>query len=436
MGSTEYDPNHHTYPLANVMDGDYQTTAIAGGHGNAWMSIKLRHPDQLLGYVYVYNRVDEEYQYLLGEFEVWTGDSFGDLTSMNARFCGRTTATEHGQGPYSFWCGGTSTERRRGSYITIRQVGAGRYLCLGEIVVFGRPPPPSPPAEPPPLVYPDPPAAPAPENPPSPPRLPSSQTPSPPPDIQALSATNLNQAQCNALLADPTSRFHQLWGHEGWAVRHDWDEGCWGGDNVSAAAFFADARSGTTCGRNWYEGNPGPLGRRDGGPTYDWVWPHFTDRRAPALLGFDENIDGWCHTHGGNDHAAGCIREGYNILSLYWPAQYNICRNFEWQLCAAQGLLPGQGGTSMRFAFAPNNLEVRTGFKPLGSCTGYHPRGCGNQGYASSDIFYLEVCIFSTICSNGHELFDLEENQDWTCVMDDHGYARLQGWLMANDENH
>ena len=77
-----------------------------------------------------------------------------------------------------------------------------------------------------------------------------------------------------------------------------------------------------------------------------------------------------------------------------------------------------------------DSLRPYGGWKPLGDCNGWHPRGCHNRGYASSDIFFLEVCILSTICSNGAELFNLEENEDWQCVLDDGGYQQLKEWLL------
>ena len=251
-----------------------------------------------------------------------------------------------------------------------------------------------------------------------------SAPPVPPPDERLLNAQYLNPLQCSALFADRNSRFHQLWGEEGWVVQNNWNGPCW---RHQPNRFYDDALSGASCNRNWYEGNQGPLGRHDGGPTVSWVSPKFTGP-APALLGFDQNIDGWCGS-GGNDHAAGCVRSNYNILSLYSPAQYNTCRNFEWQMCAALGQLPGQGSRTIRFAYAPGALEAFTGWRPLGSCTGWHPRGCGNNGYASSDIFILEVCLYSAICSNAEQMFALDENEDWVCNINPAGVEQLRHWL-------
>lgn len=210
-------------------------------------------------------------------------------------------------------------------------------------------------------------------------------------------------------------------------MRQGHQQGCWGDDPHS---FFLNAMNGQTCGRNWFEGNQGPLGWADRNPTMLDRWPHYT-APAPALLGFDESIDAVCASrNGGFDHGAACVRANYNILSLYWPAQYNVCRNLEWMLCAAMGRLHGQQGNTIRFAYAPGKLETKGGPHPLGSCTGYHPEGCWDRGYASSDIFYLESCIFSTICRNGDEIFRVQEGEDWRCDLSSDGYKQMKRWLL------
>ena len=43
-------------------------------------------------------------------------------------------------------------------------------------------------------------------------------------------------------------------------------------------------------------------------------------------------------------------------------------------------------------AHAPNQLQTAGGDFPLGACNSYSPQGCSN-GYASGDIFYLEVRV-------------------------------------------
>ena len=120
---------------------------------------------------------------------------------------------------------------------------------------------------------------------------------------------------------------------------------------------------------------------------------------APALLGFDESIDEYCSQHmrlddpkrpwivptfsGQGAHAERCVRANVNILSLYGDRlPYNICRNLEWQMCAAQGKLPGQGtnldGTrdrTIKFAKAPRELELYTNNRPA---------ACSDQGSATA----------------------------------------------------
>ena len=147
-----------------------------------------------------------------------------------------------------------------------------------------------PPAEPfPPLRPPDPPQVPPPPS-PTPPPPPSSPTPTPPPPT-----TFLSDGQCRNFWKDPNHRFHQLWGDEGWHVRMRGSSACWDPDG---RGYFARAWLGQDCSRNWYTGNPGRLGHLNGGPTRVWVNPHFTQRRSPALLGFDESIDNYCNSQG------------------------------------------------------------------------------------------------------------------------------------------
>ena len=167
--------------------------------------------------------------------------------------------------------------------------------------------------------------------------------------------------------------------------------------------------------------------------------PHFTAPEAPALLGFDEDIDDYCESHGGRgNHAEACVQANVNILSLYGDRiPYNICRNVEWQVCAAKGTLPGQNSRKIRFAYAPKKLEPYTGVKPIGNCGGYAPLGCGqwSGGYASSDIYYMEACVYTMMCANRDEFWNLEAHEDFVCDMqwegeDGVGYSRLRDYLM------
>jgi hypothetical protein len=232
---------------------------------------------------------------------------------------------------------------------------------------------------------------------------------------------NFDHAHCTFLLQDRESQFHKLWGADGWRKREAWrnDPACWEDDGWQ---FFDNAWWGRDCGRNWYLGTPGMLGMPDGGPDKDWVMPRFTEP-APALLGWDRNINWHCHGTDSN-HAEACVKSNVNILSLFGPGAYSVCRNLEWQVCAAMGALPGQGGNTIVFSTAPKSLPQDGGDFPLGGCNSYAPRGC-SDGYASGDIFYLEVCMYDAMCSNRDSLWALEAGQPWHCDLDYDGYAFL-----------
>jgi hypothetical protein len=103
------------------------------------------------------------------------------------------------------------------------------------------------------------------------------------------------------------------------------------------------------------------------------------------------------------------------------------CRNLEWQVCAARGYLPGQMSRDIRFAFRPAELQIEF----IGACTGYHPAGCGDKGYASYDIFFLEACMYSTMCTNGWELFQLQVGQTFHCELSLEGFNKLRDWTLG-----
>ena len=94
------------------------------------------------------------------------------------------------------------------------------------------------------------------------------------------------------------------------------------------------------------------------------------------------------------------------------------------------GRLPGQGNALIRFSPAPNTLWPAGRDKPIGWCGGYTPAGCYEQGYYSSDVFYLESCIFSMMCSNREELWQLRAGQDFYCTPDYDGFAQMRDWLL------
>lgn len=238
----------------------------------------------------------------------------------------------------------------------------------------------------------------------------------------------LDAQKCDALMRDPSHIFRRMWHAEPWRFRRDGQPTCFErrrdqkDREQPPHEYFQETKMGTNCNSNWFEGCPGNLGRVN-------QPPHFT-AMAPALLGFDETIDWFCNKEHqyfstglyGNDHAGNCANSNNNILALWGDRlQYNICRNLEWQTCAAQGKLPGQGGVGMRFAYAPMDLDLNAyggAGKELGHCRGwkpdYMPQGCPD-GYATDDIFFLEVCLFNQICANGEEVFRLAVGQFFVC---------------------
>ena len=239
-----------------------------------------------------------------------------------------------------------------------------------------------------------------------------------------------------------------MWAAEAWGTMENGRPACWdvqreGWERHRQASgrFFDAVDSGSICKTNWYEGNGGRLGMVGGGPAFP-RHPGGT-RSTPALLGFDETIDQHCTEHlphhgaqGPWGHAERCVAANRNILSLYGNrVPYNICRNLEWQVCAAQGKLPYQGGQTIMFAIPPGSLEPSgaTG-KPLGKCKGWvpgnRPEG-GIYGYATDDIFYLEVCLLNAICRNGDSLFHLRAGEEFVCDYSSDKFRDLQRTLLT-----
>lgn len=147
-----------------------------------------------------------------------------------------------------------------------------------------------------------------------------------------------------------------------------------------------------------------------------------------------------------------CDRASVNILQLKplgngtftrGKVDWNICRNFEWQVCAARGRLPKQRSGLMRFTMAPAQLwlDGSNGSTKFGRCSGYHQARCFPlEHYANDDIFILEVCVMQRLCRNGGALFQLEPQRrrryrmstyDFTCDFSHEGFAQLRALLVG-----
>jgi hypothetical protein len=95
-------------------------------------------------------------------------------------------------------------------------------------------------------------------------------------------------------------------------------------------------------------------------------------------------------------------------------------------MCAARGWLPGQMSRAIRFAYRP--AELRPEY--IGACTGWAPAGCGEEGYASYDIFFLETCMYATLCTNSDELFQLGVGETFKCELSREGFEQLRDWVL------
>ena len=293
---------------------------------------------------------------------------------------------------------------------------------------------------------------PMPPLPPHPPPLPPG--PPPPPNQHTPMLTS---AKCDAMLRDTTHRFRRMWAAESYAPMGGARRACWEQnraasrqgrtfwdstyDDIDPALFFNETWHGAWCKKqNWYEGTSGHwIGAQ--GMIRHWSG----HQRKAALLGFDEDIDKFCHkarhaddgqlwTNVAEGHQIDCIKAGLNILSLFSPRlPYNLCRNLEWQLCAARGELPYSVGEIV-FARAPKDLFVRGPHSRLDKCSGWAPPDAppgGVFGYATEDIFHLEVCVYNQICENRMELFDLDVGEPFYCELSMSRFSELQEILLT-----
>lgn len=244
------------------------------------------------------------------------------------------------------------------------------------------------------------------------------------------------------MFRDEAGLFRKMWSAEPFTQRQPNRPNCWDRARDDARrgqdpeVYFEDAINGAHCESNWYEGNPDNLGLMHTRPSYS--------ADAPALLGFDETIDDYCRAQpevnsaaaadGGNWHASRCIAANLNILSLYGTrVPYNICRNLEWQVCAAMGTLPGQRTPQIVFSKAPREMDPGPeSDKPFGQCRGWRDRNddCEN-GYATDDIFFLELCMYNAICDNRDSLWQLDVGTPWQCHLNRTRFDGLRQTLLA-----
>lgn len=194
--------------------------------------------------------------------------------------------------------------------------------------------------------------------------------------------------------------------------------------------YFDDVEAGAHCATtDWY-----------GGSSDEDNHGLFPGDEAFALLGFDGDIERYCWDLAGYGSAE-CDRANAHILQLMEgppaPAvKWNTCRNFEWQVCAAKGLLSDkQRSRKMRFAFQPNELWLsgNGGWHEFGACGGLHEDSCESDdepGFGNDDVFFLEVCLLNQVCLNGAQLFELEDYEEFVCDFSPTGFGELRRILL------
>ena len=66
-------------------------------------------------------------------------------------------------------------------------------------------------------------------------------------------------------------------------------------------------------------------------------------------------------------------------------------------------------------------------------CGGVREDTCDSDedpGFGNDDVFFLEVCLFSQVCLNGAQLFQLDDYEDFACEFSTDGFHRLRRWLL------
>ena len=217
-----------------------------------------------------------------------------------------------------------------------------------------------------------------------------------------------------------------MWG-AAWVWKEAWQGGCW--DGLGGREWLNRAFEGTWCDRNWMSGSAAPM--RDDRPWFS--------APAPALLGFDETILGYCSHLVGLDFDGGdlntelaerCVRANKNVLRLLSGGRpWDMCQNIEWQMCALNGKLPGQDGRKVSFASAPKDVQLQWWTDPSTHPT-YTPRW---DGYSLGDVFFAELCVTYALCRNRARLFELEVGETMECDLDHEGFGHLVDKFLSSE---
>lgn len=251
------------------------------------------------------------------------------------------------------------------------------------------------------------------------------------PGLPIPPAYALTSTRCRAMLSDPLSKFWTLWGLKAWEKLPNGAMGCWNGP-FAGSSYFDHVLSGGQCDANWFEGAKGALGQQASRPRFTAA--------APALLGFDDTIFSFCsaqidepvhfvktkYTGDFNEELAErCERANQNILRVISKRlPWTMCQNLRWQVCALTGKLPGQGGNQVRFATAPNELDMRVWQRPDSWPCDEHGK-CPKGKFAVGDVFFAEVCLVDSLCRNGDAIFALGKGELFECDFDPDAFLKL-----------
>ena len=262
----------------------------------------------------------------------------------------------------------------------------------------------------------------APAPPPSPP-APPEPPPEPPSPPGACDDPWCDEFQ--SWVDDHDSKFHKMWG-AAWKFKEPWEAGCWD-FGLGGRDWLNKAFEGTWCDRNWMSGSAAAI-NAEGRPAFS--------APAPALLGFDETILGYCSHQIGLDFDGGdlnyeladrCVKANKNVLRLMsGDRPWDMCQNIEWQFCALRGKLPGQDGRKVSFASAPKDVQVEWWKDPDTHPT-YKPNW---DGYALGDVFFAELCVTFMLCKNRKTLFSLEVGETMECDINTEGFEHLVDMFM------
>ena len=226
-------------------------------------------------------------------------------------------------------------------------------------------------------------------------------------------------------------RFFSMWGQSYKRRARGSGSGCYDRQEGSSSSdeFFAQTFEGASCDRNWLEGAVGQARDRPFEPP------------SPALLGFDESINEHCSGLLGREPwddgdlnakiARRCREARRNVLRLLTGA-WTMCQNLQWQLCALQGLLPGQGGKRVSFATAPRELKLEWWMEPSTHPTFPCRDGwCDPDGFTVGDVYFSEVAVVYKVCANRASLFALAAGDFFECQLDRAAFDQLASMLTS-----